>query len=352
MLHRLGPALLREGPLIEHITALRVVVGNGDVIDCNAHEHSEVFHAALGGLGQCGVIVRVTVAAVPRPSRARVYRVVTSFEEMKRVYALLQQPQFAKIRNFQTFAKLNEKGTLKNFDPQLAEYEAPPEAGDWIFLHEFVCFYDNDEDMPKDEAILHLFNALSASGQTTTDMKYEDWIFRLDKVFGCRASAHKSPDVLPPVPRPWFEAFFTGSHVQQALDCAHAELLKLDHTNGDVAMGTVIIFYPLSSVEVRNSKCMKLRVHENHGAGVYFGTLRLAADAEQARDFDLHDRELHRELLRRGLGCGYFSSTAPRDSAEWRMYYGNHHPDIIESLQTIWKKHDPQCVFSWRCSQE
>ena len=55
----------RLGNLSTAVVGLRLVTGDGTVLDCSAAEHPEVFAAARVGLGALGVISTVTLQAVP-----------------------------------------------------------------------------------------------------------------------------------------------------------------------------------------------------------------------------------------------------------------------------------------------
>jgi cytokinin dehydrogenase len=41
--------------------------GKGDAMKCSAKENSDLFYAALGGLGQFGIITRARIALEPAP---------------------------------------------------------------------------------------------------------------------------------------------------------------------------------------------------------------------------------------------------------------------------------------------
>lgn len=41
--------------------------GKGEVMNCSKEENADLFHAALGGLGQFGIITRAQIALEPAP---------------------------------------------------------------------------------------------------------------------------------------------------------------------------------------------------------------------------------------------------------------------------------------------
>ncbi|GAA0146121.1 oxidase [Lithospermum erythrorhizon] len=67
-----------HGPQINNVFQLDVVTGKGELLTCSEDEHSELYHAVLGGLGQFGIITRARIALEPAPQRVRWIRVLYS----------------------------------------------------------------------------------------------------------------------------------------------------------------------------------------------------------------------------------------------------------------------------------
>jgi cytokinin dehydrogenase len=65
---------VRGGLQVDTALSLDVVTGAGDLVTCSASCERDLFHAALGGMGQCGIIARATIRLVPMPARARILR--------------------------------------------------------------------------------------------------------------------------------------------------------------------------------------------------------------------------------------------------------------------------------------
>lgn len=63
----------RYGPQTSNVTELEVVTGKGDVLVCSQNDNSDLFFAALGGLGQFGVITRARVVLQSAPDMVRIY---------------------------------------------------------------------------------------------------------------------------------------------------------------------------------------------------------------------------------------------------------------------------------------
>ncbi|KAL2327200.1 hypothetical protein Fmac_020627 [Flemingia macrophylla] len=61
----------RFGPQISNVLELDVVTGKGELVTCSPEKDSKLFFAALGGLGQFGVITRARIPLAPAPTRAK-----------------------------------------------------------------------------------------------------------------------------------------------------------------------------------------------------------------------------------------------------------------------------------------
>uniref|UniRef100_A0A1D1ZM00 cytokinin dehydrogenase n=1 Tax=Anthurium amnicola TaxID=1678845 RepID=A0A1D1ZM00_9ARAE len=66
----------RFGPQTSNVSELEVVTGTGHALVCSESRNSDLFFAALGGLGQFGVITRATIPLHPAPDMVRWMRVV------------------------------------------------------------------------------------------------------------------------------------------------------------------------------------------------------------------------------------------------------------------------------------
>ena len=61
----MGETGFRCGAQVDHVLALDVVTGTGQLVTCSASHETELFHMTLGGLGQCGIIVRARLGLAP-----------------------------------------------------------------------------------------------------------------------------------------------------------------------------------------------------------------------------------------------------------------------------------------------
>ncbi|KAG2310744.1 hypothetical protein Bca52824_022301 [Brassica carinata] len=75
----------RYGPQITNVLEMDVITGKGEIVTCSKHMNSDLFYAALGGLGQFGIITRARIKLELAPKRAKWLRFLyTDFSEFTR----------------------------------------------------------------------------------------------------------------------------------------------------------------------------------------------------------------------------------------------------------------------------
>ena len=59
-----GVTSYNQGLQVDNVQELDVVTGDGQLVTCSEERNSDLFNAALGGLGQYGIIVKVVMRSV------------------------------------------------------------------------------------------------------------------------------------------------------------------------------------------------------------------------------------------------------------------------------------------------
>ena len=54
-----------EGSFSDHVSAIKLMLGNGDIVDCSREMHPDLFRATCGGMGLTGVILEVDFKLKP-----------------------------------------------------------------------------------------------------------------------------------------------------------------------------------------------------------------------------------------------------------------------------------------------
>jgi len=71
-----GEMSYRSGAQVDHVVELDVVIGAGELVTCSSERNTELFHMVLGGLGQCGIIVRARLRLVPASKYVAMHRLI------------------------------------------------------------------------------------------------------------------------------------------------------------------------------------------------------------------------------------------------------------------------------------
>ena len=112
-----------HGGVVDNVRELEVVTGEGDVVRCSMDCNRDLFEAVLGGLGQCGIMTRVTVDLVPVPAMSRTFLLnytdnATFFRDFR---TLLSRGDFDRLYNICTLTDAGrivyQLNAIKDFDP-------------------------------------------------------------------------------------------------------------------------------------------------------------------------------------------------------------------------------------------
>ena len=208
----IGGMSSRYGAQIDQVLALTVVTGEGDIVECSMTQNRHLFEATLGGLGQCGIIVRARVHLVPAPTQVTVY--ILSYTDL----ATFTDDQ---VRLMQE----------KRFD-YVEGQVVPNPAGGWMYLLE-AAFYYSPPTQPDDTTLLAGLRNNPGS-VIREDKPYRDFVHRLDPLVTLLKTAGAWD-----VPHPWFDVFVPGSQVIGYVGDVLANLTPADTGNG------LVLLYPI-----------------------------------------------------------------------------------------------------------
>ncbi|KAF0914687.1 hypothetical protein E2562_031145 [Oryza meyeriana var. granulata] len=231
----------RHGPQISNVNELEIVTGRGDVITCSPEENSDLFHAALGGLGQFGIITRARIPLEPAPKMVRWIRVLyldfTSFTTDQEML-ISAEKTFDYIEGF---VIINRTGILNNwrssFNPQdpvrASQFESDEKV---LFCLEMTKNFNPDEADIMEQEVNTLLSQLRymSSSLFHTDVTYIEF---LDRV---HSSEMKLRDkAMWEVPHPWLNIIIPRSMIHKFAREVFGKILK-DNNNGP------ILLYPVN----------------------------------------------------------------------------------------------------------
>ncbi|KAF9619234.1 hypothetical protein IFM89_005788 [Coptis chinensis] len=210
-----------HGPQISNVYELDVVTGKGELLTCSKEKNSELFHGALGGLGQFGIITRARIALEHAPQKVRWIRVLysdfTAFtSDQEYLISLHGKPSSEKFDYVEGFVIVDE-GLVNNWRSSFFSPRNPVKVsslttkeGGVLYCLEITKNYDEstaDTVNQEVEALLKKLNFIPSS-VFTTDLPYVDFLNRVHK-----AELKLRSKGLWDVPHPWLNLFVPKSRI-------------------------------------------------------------------------------------------------------------------------------------------
>ncbi len=177
-----------EGAQVDNVLELEVVTGAGDIVRCSPRYNSDLFDAVLAGLGQCGIMTRVTLRLVPVKPMARVF--------------LLNY--FDNATFFKDFRKLLARG---EFDG-LYNLWFPNPAGGYIYQLNAIKYFDPAS--PPDNAKLTRGLSYDVASSTNSDSTFVEQAESVDVIIDFLQSIGLWDTIL----HPWCDVFLPDSKVE------------------------------------------------------------------------------------------------------------------------------------------
>ncbi|XP_074592795.1 cytokinin dehydrogenase 4-like [Curcuma longa] len=231
----------RHGPQISNVNQLEIVTGKGEVMNCSEEENADLFHAALGGLGQFGIITRAQIALEPAPEMVRWIRVLysdfASFTEDQEMLISAKQT----FDYIEGFVIINRTGLLNNwrssFDPQdPARASQFDSDGKILFCLEMTKNFNRHEAESMNQEVEHLLSKLRYIPSTLfqSEVSYLEF---LDRVHASEVKLRSKG--LWEIPHPWLNLFIPRTRIKEFAEEVFGKILT-DSNNGP------ILLYPLN----------------------------------------------------------------------------------------------------------
>ncbi|KAJ1692173.1 hypothetical protein LUZ63_008871 [Rhynchospora breviuscula] len=230
-----------HGPQISNVYELEVVTGKGDIMKCSAKENSDLFYAALGGLGQFGIITRARIALEPAPKMVKWIRVLYSdfmtFTEDQEMLISMEKT----FDYIEGFVIINRTGLLNNWRSSFKPQD-PVQAshfnsdGRTLFCLEMTKNYNPDEVETMEQEVVQLLSKLRYVSSTLfqSEVTYMEF---LDRVHVSEIKLRSQG--LWEVPHPWLNLLIPRSKIHEFAKEVFGKILT-DTTNGP------ILLYPVN----------------------------------------------------------------------------------------------------------
>lgn len=300
-----GSTSPRHGAQIDNVLELDVVTGDGRLVTCSASEESELFNLVLGGLGQCGIIVRARLPLLSAPPEVLIQQL--TYESLDAYLAdqrrLVHDGRYDHLRG-----DAYRRDGRWTFITEVGKYFSPPNVPDMVGLRRGLEF---------------------ASASTPRRLSYGENVFRFE-VPQWNLTASK---------RAFIAALMPASRVKEFLSSIFA--LPPKQTGLSNARG--IEHVPVYAVNTtRFSRPMLRLPQEDTAFMVYLYRTLPASDAPALERV----QESNRELLARMTALGgkrYSPYSGVMSREAWAVHFG---PDVWRRLSAAKKKYDPNNVLS------
>jgi len=320
----IGAQTFRVGLQVDNVNAIYIVDGKGQLRYCNPNnQNKKLFHAAVAGYGQFGVITKVQIPLVP--AFERTLTVQTLYNDLDEfiadLYTLLEDERYDGVQGFprENSASANAAFTGVTF-PVAVDSD---ENSDYVYMIEGSINYD----VGAEPVLADLLQGLShiPGSANLIDTTYYEFITRLDptvaflKSIGIWQKPHPKMSVY--ISRAKATAFIRN---ELALTTA-------------AEVGGPIFVYPCYSSKI-NVENFPLPSREEI---MLFGFSRTCEESEIPTFLQKND-EIYYRALDIG-GKGYAIDAIPLNPESWEVHFGTRRYDDLEKLK---KKYDPAFILT------
>jgi FAD/FMN-containing dehydrogenase len=232
---------MRHGAIIDNVRELQVVTGEAELVTCSPTRRRRLFHAVLGGLGQCGIIVRATLRMVRAPRMALLVRL--RYDDL---YA-----------NHADLAMLVRDGRFDAFE-QLITYE----DGRWVFDFQGAVYFD-PPNVPDPGSLLDGLRDV-ASRRVVAPLPYLAWTLRFDPLVAATLANRRVP-FNAMVPEEAATAFLANEILPRSPAAIGTSLLQVPGSR--VNMHMPLLRMPTSEVFITT---LLFRTHTTEAEGAAF----------------------------------------------------------------------------------
>jgi FAD/FMN-containing dehydrogenase len=296
------------GAQVDNVKALQVVTGRGEIVECSATRHADLFEGALAGLGQLGVVTSATISLVPAPQMVRQYTLAYPTEPA------LTADQRKVVRD----------GRFDWLEGQLS----PATPSGWTFALEGAVYYAAGHP-PVDATVLA---GLDYSGAPVTqDSTYVDFVNRLAPAIAFLKSTGEWFD-----PHPWLNLILPDPQVDAYMQDVLANL-----TATDIGASGVVLLYPVPD---RLLKRPFLRTPDSDLVFL-FSLLRTAspdANALPVPEALARNRVLYDQAVTVGSTQYPVGSIPGLTRADWARQYGRQFPRFT----ALKRRYDPFSIMT------
>ena len=298
------------GAQVDTVTELDVVTGDGRLVTCSPDRESELFNMVLGGVGQCGIIVRSRIRLIPAPS-----------------YVMLQDLLYTDLDKYlEDHLRALADG---RFDSQRGGI-IRDKNGKWGFTIEAGKFFSP----PGEPNLASLVSDLRFDSATpAVRMTYQEYLFRFEARNAALAARFRNS--LSRFITMWLPASAVKDYLSNIF-AFPPELAALPQVGGFER----ISFYPMNTR--RFTRPLFKLPSEDRAFAVWLFRSVPAGDQARLSAVTASNRELFAKMTAIG-GKRYSPYSGVVSPAEWQEHFGL---DTWRRLSAAKKKYDPNNVLT------
>jgi FAD/FMN-containing dehydrogenase len=282
----------RNGAQVDNVLELRIVTGEGEVIDCSDTSNPRLFNAALAGLGLCGIIVRAKIRLVPASDSARTFRVF-----YPDIPSMLDDIRLLVAAN----------ADVEDGEPGLHHIfgNVAPTPGGWVPFIEATSFHSAPDDPSADELLagLHYIpGTLQIEDKSYFD--FCDSVYQLVQLL-------KTVGLLA-LPHPWLDLFVPSSKMN-----AFATTTLASFNPADFLPPGLVLCYPFIRDRLRRPM---LRVPDEDTFFLFDLLRTTPPDPGVINAVVARNRELYDQNVAQG-GSHYTIAAVPLSPKDWKRHF-------------------------------
>ncbi len=306
------PGSNNEGAIVDSVRELTVVTGKGDLVRCSATHSRDLFEAALGGLGQCSIIVRARLDLVPAKPMARQF--LLHYVDPKAFW-----------KDFRTLARRGECNDVYNVC-------MPPGSSVFVYQINATVFFDPAD--PPDNAHLMRGLTLPAIAAVPLDLPYVTYTQFVDTQVAALQLTQWDQLV-----KPWFDVWLPEPAAEAYVTDVLAHLKPEDIA----PTGFILLFAQRRSKLTR--PFLRMPAPEL-GEWVYlFDILNASPLPGPNPTFARKMLDRNRRWFDRARELGatrYPIGSLDFDREDWKRHYGDQWP----RLKKIKRRYDPDTILT------
>ncbi|KAK3156375.1 hypothetical protein QOZ80_2AG0106510 [Eleusine coracana subsp. coracana] len=341
----IGGQAFRYGPQIANVHELDVVTGTGEMVTCSRDKNADLFFAALGGLGQFGVITRARIRLERAPKRVRwvrlAYSDVVSFTKDQELLISNRASEAGfdyvegQVQLNRSFAE-GPKSTpfFSGGDMTRLAGFASRTGASAIYYIEAAMYYNDDTAASLDKKMDVLLERLSFEPGFvfTKDVTYVQFLDRVRQ----EEQVLRSAGVWE-VPHPWLNLFVPRSRILDFDAGVFKGLLR------DANPAGIILMYPMNKDRWDDRMTAVTAGGEDDDDGVFYavGMLWSALSAGDVERLERQNEAVLGFCDEADIGCKqYLPHFTSQDG--WRGHFGAKWERLVE----LKAKYDPHAILS------